>query len=147
MKNITSYDADKYGASNFYELIESGIYKHDKLADGQENGWDRQHNGKNAIADEMITKLQPIEYVTSFIFEQEPEFGEGKSPLDISQFPLEDILDHFGVYVSDFYYDLNGSSQKECYQEFGSSKIDNLKELRKIIGKHVYVKDSQLTIE
>ena len=79
-------------------------------------------------------------YVTSLSFEQEPELEEGNSPSDISQYPLEDILDKFYVYISDFYYELNENSSIICYQEFASDHIEDIRNLRSIIGKHVYNK-------
>lgn len=107
MKNIKSYNAEKYN-DNKYEKINEGIYK---------------------IGDE---------YVTSISFEQETEYDEGDSPKYISQYPLEDLLDRFHVHISDFYDELNSISEKECYQEFASSKLENIENLRSIIGKHVY---------
>lgn len=35
------------------------------------------------------------EYVTALSFEQEPELGEGGNAAEISQYPLEDLLDRF----------------------------------------------------
>ena len=107
MKNIKSYNAEKYN-DNKYEKINEGIYK---------------------IGDE---------YVTSISFEQVTEYDEGDSPKYISQYPLEDLLDRFHVHISDFYDELNNISEKECYQEFASSKLENIENLRSIIGKHVY---------
>ncbi|MCT4509570.1 MAG: hypothetical protein N4A48_12610 [Tepidibacter sp.] len=78
------------------------------------------------------------EFVTSLIFEQEPKLGEGDSPINISQYPLEDILDKFCTYISDFYEELNKNSHTTCYYEFASSDIENIKNLRSVIGKHVY---------
>lgn len=80
------------------------------------------------------------EYVTSLIFQQEPDLGEGTSSLNISQYPLEDILDQFSVYVSDFYKELNTKGASMCYLEFSSTDIEDIRMLRSIIGKHVYNK-------
>ena len=41
--------------------------------------------------------------VITLQFQQEPEMDEGTSSADISQYPLEDILDRFNVHISDFY--------------------------------------------
>ena len=48
--------------------------------------------------------------VTSLCFEQEPELDEGKDSTDISQYPLEDILDKYNVFVSDFYKGKNAQA-------------------------------------
>ena len=80
------------------------------------------------------------EFVTSLSFEQEPEYEEEASADCISQYPLEDILDRFSVYVSDFYDDLNVAGSARCYLEFSAATIDSIRELRAIIGKHVYNK-------
>ena len=79
--------------------------------------------------------------MTSVSFEQEPEFEEGDSSKNISQYPLEDILDKFFVYVSDFYPALNDGKSNECYLEFSSDDIEDIKKVREILGKHVYNKD------
>lgn len=81
-----------------------------------------------------------IGYVTSLCFEQEPELGEGYSSTEISQYPLEDILDRFNVFVSDFYKDLNENDSSVCRLEFCGSAVKNIKQLRSIIGKHVFNK-------
>ena len=113
MKNIKNYDAPKY-SSEEYKLIQDGIY-------------------------EYIDDSEKI-FVTSLSFEQEPELGEGEDPTDISQDPLEDLLDEYTCYISDFYDDLNSSSESVCYQEFASTEMEDIVNLRGIIGKHVYCK-------
>lgn len=115
MKNFQNYKAEKYSSENFTE-VEDGIYK-----------------TKSPYGDEEI-------YVTSLSFEQETDCyaEEDGCPEYISQYPLEDILDEFGVYVTDFYDELNKKSEKTCYQEFGSEDLDSIKELRSLIGKRVY---------
>lgn len=80
-------------------------------------------------------------YVTSLKFEQEPEFDEGDSPSNISQYPLEDILDKYFVAISDFYEEENRNSTSVCYQEFSGSDLENVKQLTEIVGKHVYEKE------
>ena len=116
MKNIKSYVADKY-ASDRYKLIEEGIYE---TKDEEESL-----------------------FVTSLSFEQEPEYGEGENAVDISQYPVEDILDKFYCHISDFYKDLNEASSTICYQEFASPDIEDVRGLRSIIGKHVYNRDEE----
>lgn len=79
-------------------------------------------------------------FVASLSFVQEPELGEGSSASDISQYPLEDILDKYCVYVSDFYEELNTNNSKKCYLEFAGYDKDDISELLQIIGHHVYNK-------
>ena len=113
MKDIKNYDAPKYGGAA-YTLVEDGIYK-------------TEDNGETV-------------YVTSLSFIQEPEFDEGSNAAEISQYPLEDLLDEFGCWISDFYDDLNTEDSSVCYQEFASGTQEEIKNLRSIIGKHVYEK-------
>lgn len=80
-------------------------------------------------------------YVTTLSFVQEPEFGEGTNAAEISQYPLEALLDDFLCYVSDFYPELNTADSQVCYQEFACPDIENIRNLRSIIGKHVYDKN------
>lgn len=44
----------------------------------------------------------------------------------------------FGVFVTDFYDDLNAASERICYQEFGAFEPENIKNLRTVIGKRFY---------
>ena len=81
-------------------------------------------------------------FVTSLSFEQEPEYEEGTTAAEISQYPLEDILDHFCVYISDFYKELNVESSATCYLEFCADSVERILQLRDIIGKHVYNKEA-----
>ena len=55
-----------------------------------------------------------------------------------SVYDVQDLLDKFYVYVTDFYDALNKESETLCYQEFGSSKLSDIQELRTIIGKRFY---------
>ncbi len=80
------------------------------------------------------------QYVTSISFEQEPEYEEGLNASDISQYPLEDLLDKYGVYINDFYPELNTVDSKVCYLEFASEELSNLEHLQNIISRHVYNK-------
>ena len=77
-------------------------------------------------------------YVMSISFEQEPELDEGSSPSYISQYPLEDILDRFRVFISDPYDQENKLSQTTCYLELCGHKLLNIQNLKSILGKHVY---------
>lgn len=80
-------------------------------------------------------------YVTSIVFEPEPELGENE-PADsyISQYPLEDILDEFDVYCYDSYDKENEADKKNSYIEFASDYIEDIRKVLSIIGKHVYNK-------
>lgn len=116
MKNIQNYNAAKYGADG------TGSSEYKQVADGV---------FEKANDDETL-------FVTSLVFDQEPEFGEGENAEEISQYPLEDMLDKFYCYISDFYDDLNVKESNTCYLEFASDDMDDVVNLRQIIGKHVY---------
>lgn len=119
MKNFANYKADKYAAQpdKFVE-VEDGIYK----------------------TSDPYRIIKGDIYVTSLTFELEPErYGEDEgSPKYIPQIPLEDILDEFCVFVTDFYEDLNNASESVCYQEFGAGDIEYIRNLRTLIGKKYY---------
>lgn len=76
-------------------------------------------------------------FVVSLQFQQEPEYDEGCSSADISQYPLEDILDRFNVYISDFYEKENKRGNSICYLEFASKNVEAIRKLCSIIGKRV----------
>lgn len=79
-------------------------------------------------------------YVTSLCFQQELDLREGDTADHISQYPLEDILDHFYVQISDFYKNLNTIESRTCYLEFASISVERIRKLREIINKRVYNK-------
>ena len=114
MKQIENYSANKYNSA-IYSNIENGIYE--------------VHDDGESL------------YVTSLSFIQEPEFDEGTNASTISQYPLEDILDKFFCHISDFYKELNTAESQTCYQEFASPDLKDIKNLRSLIGKHVYNKE------
>ncbi|PWJ25155.1 hypothetical protein ATK17_1267 [Branchiibius hedensis] len=120
MRSIANYDAEKYAANPSYAPVEPGIYL-----------WH----------DEEDT------YVTSLSFEQEPELGEGDNAAWISQYPLEDLLDRFLVWVSDFYPALNTADSRTCYQEFAAPDLADIQALREIIGRHVYLKNNGAAVD
>lgn len=97
---------------------------------------DEENNKEYTIFKEV--DLKPI-YVASIVFEPEPEYGENEpsDPL-ISQYPLEDILEKFNVGCYDNFQDENESDKKNSYIEFQSYDLEDIIELRSIIGKHVY---------
>ena len=117
MKNFKSYTPEKYMTSDF-EQIEEGIYKTKSPYD---------------------TGDQDI-FVASLAFEMEPEcYGEeNASPRNLTQVPIEGILDEFNLFVTDFYEQLNETSETICYQEFGSFDLENIQNLRTLIGKRFY---------
>ena len=51
---------------------------------------------------------------------------------------IEGILDEFSVFVTDFYDELNETSETICYQEFGSTDLKDIQKLRTLIGKRFY---------
>ncbi|MDO4799079.1 MAG: hypothetical protein Q4A52_01015 [Bacillota bacterium] len=118
MKNIQNFKAEKYDTSE-YHTVEEGIYR---FVDGNE-----------------------VFYVTSLSFEQEPEHGEGTFADEISQYPLEEILDMTYCHINDFYPSLNTSNSTICYLEFASPDIDDVRKLRILIGKHIYYRDREQT--
>lgn len=115
MKNFQNFTPKKYMTSDF-QKISDGIYKTKSPYDS------------NDI------------FVTSLTFEMEPEcYGEeNASPSNLTQIPIEGILDEFNLFVTDFYEQLNQSSEIICYQEFGSLDLKDIKNLRTLIGKRFY---------
>jgi hypothetical protein len=113
MKEIKIYNSSKYN-SNECESVAPNIYK---------------------IYDDFVKSDR---YVTSISFVQEPEYGEGDGPKDISQYPLEDICDKFYIAVNDFYEKKNEESENVCYLEFSGSEIEDIQNFLSIVGKHVY---------
>lgn len=115
MKNFQNFTPQKYMTSDF-QKISDGIYKTKSPYDS------------NDI------------FVTSLTFEMEPEcYGEeNASPNNLTQIPIEGILDEFNLFVTDFYEQLNQSNEIICYQEFGSLDLEDIKNLRTLIGKRFY---------
>lgn len=115
MKNFQNFTPKKYMTSDF-QKISDGIYKTKSPYDS------------NDI------------FVTSLTFEMEPEcYGEeNASPSNLTQIPIEGILDEFNLFVTDFYEQLNQSSEIICYQEFVSLDLEDIKNLRTLIGKRFY---------
>ena len=115
MKNFQNFTPEKYTTSDF-QKISDGIYKTKSPYDSKDI------------------------FVTSLTFEMEPEcYGEeDASPRNLTQIPIEGILDEFNLFVTDFYEQLNENSETICYQEFGSFDLENIKKLRTLIGKRFY---------
>lgn len=122
MKNIEVFICEKYDGAD-YEKVAEHVYK---------------------TYDDFMKEDC---YVTSLKFVQEPELGEGDSPKNVSQYPLEDILEKFHVAVQDFYEDLNNTSDEICYLEFSDSDIEHIQELLGIVNKHVYNKEDGEYVE
>ena len=108
-----------------YTQAEDGIFKR-KKADGSDKG---------------------DIYVTSLFFVQEPDLGEGANAAELSADLKTLLADTFGCRISDDFPHLNMPDSNVCYLEFENESTEKLKELRSIIGKHVYVKDGALVIE
>lgn len=117
MKNFQNYTPEKYFKAD-YQKVEDGIY---------------QTKDPYGMTSKDI-------FVTSLSFEIEPAcYGEeDSSPQNITQVPFESLLDEFLVYVTDFYEKENKKSETVCYQEFGSSRLSDIQNLRTIIGKRFY---------
>lgn len=117
MKNFKNYTPEKYMTSDYREIKE-GIY---------------QTKCPHSISKKDI-------FVTSLTFEMEPEcFGEeDASPRNLTQIPMEGILDEFHLFVTDFYEQLNETSETVCYQEFGSFDLEDIQKLRTLIGKRFF---------
>ncbi len=115
MKNFRNYDAEKYSDTSVYEKVEECIYK---------------------TKDEFDT-TQFI-YVTSIAFTYEEELGE----LEDAQYPMEDILDEFLCYVSDSYSEIILDGDDDVH-EFASSHIENVQNIRTLIGKRAYNQETE----
>ncbi len=113
MKNFRNYDAEKYNTNDF-EKIEEGIYK---------------------TKDQFNTT--EYVYVTSIAFTYEEELGE----LEDAQYPMEDILDEYLCYVSDSYNEIILDGNDDVH-EFASSDIENVQNIRTLIGKRAYNKET-----
>ena len=131
MKNIKNYNNDKYNTGSFKE-IEKGIYltkfvdtskytpikEEDLIYFDNIDKWDKENGIETLYKDKnkyvkiynQILKQEIEEkniYVMSISFEQEPEYNENSTNEKISQYPLNDILEKFGVFVSDNYKEIN----------------------------------------
>lgn len=100
----------------------------------------KYQDGNYEKLNDGIYRKDNLFFVTlSFI--QEPELGEGNDASYISQYPLEDILDKFDVFVSDFYEKENIKDNDVCCLEFASNDAKDIINLLTIINKHVYNKN------
>lgn len=104
---------------------------------------EEDNSGEDIIYEDMYERgATELTYVTSVVFEPEPDLGENEpSDTHISQYPLEDILDEFYCEVGDFYEKENAADPENSYIEFASSDIEDIRKLLGMIGKHVYNKE------
>jgi hypothetical protein len=131
LENMSGWEPGKTDADKLFECITYSGKKYYK----------REMSGKTVIFENRNENKSMI-YVTSIMFEQEPEYEEN-SPNDaeISQYPLEDILDEFLCNCEDFYEEENKNDSVNSYIEFSSPNIENIKKLLTIVGKHIYNKE------
>lgn len=134
MKVLENMSGWKPGKTDDEKLFECITYRGKKY-------YKREMSGKTVIFENRNDNKSMI-YVTSIMFEQEPEYEEN-SPNDaeISQYPLEDILDEFLCNCEDFFEEENKNDSVNSYMEFSSPNIENIKNLLTIVGKHVYNKE------
>ena len=120
MRNFENYTPEKYMTPDF-QKIEDGIYK------------------TKSPYKTLKEETENI-FVTSLAFEMEPDcYGEeDASPRNLTQIPIEGLLDEFNLFVTDFYEQLNETSETICYQEFGSFELADIQKLRTLIGKRFY---------
>ena len=120
MRNFENYTPEKYMTPDF-QKIEDGIYK------------------TKSPYKTLKEETENI-FVTSLAFEMEPDcYGEeDASPRNLTQVPIEGLLDEFNLFVTDFYEQLNETSEAICYQEFGSFDLADIQKLRALIGKRFY---------
>ena len=120
MRNFENYTPEKYMTPDF-QKIEDGIYK------------------TKSPYKTLKEETENI-FVTSLAFEMEPDcYGEeDASPRNLTQIPIEGLLDEFNLFVTDFYEQLNETSETICYQEFGSFDLADIQTLRTLIGKRFY---------
>lgn len=121
-----------------YEIYK--VCEEEKMKEIKRYKTSKYQDGSYEELDGGIYKKNEQFFVT-LTFVQEPDFGEGKDASSISQYPLEDILDKFGVYISDFYKSENVAGNDTCYLEFASNDEKDLDELLTIVNKHVYNKN------
>ncbi len=57
-----------------------------------------------------------------------------------NQYPLDDVLDKYSLYVSDFYESENSNNSSKYKIELGG-ELEDIKNVQEIIGKKVYNRD------
>ena len=135
-EELRKLDGWKQGTGDFLEDMLILIYEGKKYY----RDMDKVNTDDDVVYENTDDPENPNEiYVTSIVFEAEPEFGENE-PADeeISQYPLEDILDEYLVYIYDDYAEQNASDKVNSYVEFASEDIEDIRNVLNILGKHVY---------
>jgi hypothetical protein len=108
MKNIELIIADKYADASVYQPAGDGIFK--CLTDTEESRFPSRHR-------------MTISY--------ELEADEDQ------QYPLEDILEEYALYVSDFYKEENAANPDKTLCELAGD-LEDLQRASEIIGKRVF---------
>ncbi|MGC6769442.1 hypothetical protein ACYSNR_06685 [Enterococcus sp. LJL128] len=114
MKNIQLISRKKYNYPLVYEWMEPGVYRF--LGE-----------------DDLVDKGS---FVLSMSFELEEELGEAED----HQYPLEDILDKYGAFVSEVIEDNNNTSVMKLELSTGDD-LANIQKLKALAGRHVYNKE------
>ena len=135
-EKLRKEDGWKQGTGDFLEEMLILTYEGKKYY----RDIDKAGTEDDVVYENMSDPENPNEiYVTSIVFEAEPEFGENEpEDEEISQYPLEDILDEYLVYVYDDYAEENASDKVNSYVEFASEDIEDIRNVLSILGKHVY---------
>lgn len=131
LQNSDEWIPGTEGPESFYMIINYNGKKYYK-----------RKNNENAVICQKAGSEAEISYVTSIIFEQEPEYGENEPDDEISQYPLEDLLDKFYCTIGDDYPEENEKDSVNSYIEFMDDDIDDIRDILSIVGKHVYNKDN-----
>ena len=131
LKNSDSWAEGTTGPERFFNII---VYNGKKYY--------REKDNDDAPVMKKRTFEEKISYVTSIVFEQEPEYGENEPDDEISEYPLEDLLDKFFCTIGDDYAEENENDSVNSYIEFMDENIDDIRDIISIVGKHVYNKDN-----
>jgi hypothetical protein len=91
----------------------------------------------------LSSERNPDEYVTSLCFELEPEFNDGALPGFEFWELIDYIAEKFLVVSAEGILD---SESNFYYTEFSSPYIEDIREVRSIIGKHVLVKSREMVL-
>ncbi len=140
IEKLNNMDGWHEGTGKFEDDMLIIIYKgrkyYKEISDNDKEDNDLIYVNSNDISEPELS------YVTSLVFVQEPEYGENEpSDAEISQYPLEDILDEFNCFILDTYEKKNKLDPENSYIEFSSDSIDDIRKILSIVGKHVYNKE------
>ncbi len=97
---------------------------------------------------EKYSNQQNYELIENSIYKDLKDEDDGNCRMTISyeldsdnsQYPLEDILDKFYLYVSDFLESENNSNSNKIKIELGGT-LEDIKKAQEIIGKKIYNQD------